>query len=382
MSFSGRLWRMKWCILRLLIAGFILWAIAADTPARLSRVYLASLPGFDYAGEAKALRLQGRLGESQVIAEAGLRDEDVLADPARKAAIEQERTLTEEERASLLRRVKAAGMGALSGRGDSLEGLLGAVAADFFIVGDVRDLVIEGGKQLLDGESDELIILLSVAGVVTTVAPEIDWAPSILKAARRAGALPTKLADHLRTALRGRDTKALERVVTDTAILSKHASPGGTIRLMRLADGPEGLARMARFAEREPDAAFALLVTRERGVRALAQGGIEGEKLLVKAARKGEAGAAFLDGRRARALLKPHPILGVAKAVYKGNAEALVRQVLDRLGPHAWWALPLAAAWTVLELMLLARGLTRPRHTPPRAPAPASATPRPRAYPG
>lgn len=53
------------------------------------------------------------------------------------------------------------------GAHDSLEGWIGAVAADFFIVGDVRDLVIEGGELALDGESDEVILALSGIGLAT-----------------------------------------------------------------------------------------------------------------------------------------------------------------------------------------------------------------------
>jgi hypothetical protein len=167
------LWRARWNLLRLAVAAFLLFTIASDTEARLARLQYAALPEFDYATEVGYLRGSGRYGEALVVAEAGL---DAASGPAREA-IQREKDLTLKEQSSYLRRAKDLGLGALSGRGDSIEGLIGAVAADFFVVGDVRDLVIQGGRYVLDGETDELILILSGVGLATTLAPEVDWVP-------------------------------------------------------------------------------------------------------------------------------------------------------------------------------------------------------------
>src|SRR5262252_5813004 len=116
-----------WGVLRLLIAAFLLSAIASDTGARLARMQLASLPDFNYAGEIRYLRAAGRYGEAIMVADAGLE---------------------------------------------------GAAAADMFIVGDVRDLLIQGSRYVMDGEADEVIVLLSSVGVATTLLPEVDWEPA------------------------------------------------------------------------------------------------------------------------------------------------------------------------------------------------------------
>src|SRR5262252_9052307 len=123
-----------WGVLRLLIAAFLLSAIASDTGARLARMQLASLPDFNYAGEIRYLRAAGRYGEAIMVADAGLES----AAAADKAAIQLERDATVREQRSLLRRFKDVGMGAVSGRGTSIESLVGAVAADMFVVGDIR----------------------------------------------------------------------------------------------------------------------------------------------------------------------------------------------------------------------------------------------------
>lgn len=369
-------WRSRWGVLRLALAGFVLWVVLADTSARVARRALAELPMFDHAGEVRALRLEGRYAEAVTIADAGLRHTE---GPAREALL-AERDATIAEQTSWLRRAKDLGWGALSGRGETLEALVGAVAADFFIVGDIRDLVIQGGRYALEGETDEVLLALSVVGIVTTLAPEIDWAPSLLKAARRTGALTDALGGQIVRRVRAGESAALRPLLEDAATIASRSSPAGAMRVLRHADDPADVARLARFAESAPDAAAALHVGGKNAVDILALGARAGpdashaaQRALLRAAPKGPRGVAFLTTPHGRALLKPHPLLGVIKAFYKGNAENLLTRTLDALDRHAWWALPAAAAWLLFECGLIAlrwRTLRRPTHAARHAPAP------------
>ncbi len=357
-----RAWRCKWGVARLAIAGFICWVLAADTGARLARLQLAALPDFDYLAEVEALRAQGRFGEAEMVARGGL---DAISDAQERHRLETALDATIAERDGWLRKIRSAGLGALSGRGTDLESIIGAVAADFFLVGDLRDIVIEGGKLVIDGDSDELVLLLSFVGAATTLAPEIDWAPSVLKAARRTGAIGDRMAEHLRRLLRQRNSGELATVCEDVASIAKRASPGGAIRVLALVDDPSDLPMLARFLERRPRGAFALHVTGSEGAstlrRVVKTAPDAADDLLEAAAGKGASGTRFLSTPAARALTRPHPLVGVAKAVSKGNAERLVKAALDRIDPGAWWALPLAAAWVLFEALLLRRRLGVPR---------------------
>lgn len=355
MSWLLRLWRVKWGLARLGVAAFLLWVVAADTQARLARMALAALPNFDYAGEVRSLRLQGRYGEALVVATAG--KDAVGADrlSAEWAAIDAEERAANEEQASWLRKIKEVGLGAVSGQGNSLEALVGAIAADFFVLGDLRDLVIQGGKEMLDNDGDEVVLLLSVAGIVTTLGPEIDWVPSVLKVAKKSGGMSKGLAEFVTTAIKARDAEKLKPLLRDTRKIAEHASPGGAARLLKHAEDPADVARIARFVERESSGAFALRVTGKSGARVVKEAGEAGEKLVVAAACKGRAGTRFLDSPAARAMLRPHPIVGLLKGVWKGNAAKLVERVLDRMDSRTWWTLPMLVAWTLLELGLLAR---------------------------
>lgn len=355
-----RLWRTKWGFLRLAIAAFLLYAVASDTGARLARMELASLPGFNYLAEIDFLRESGRYGEALVIADAGL---DATDGPARDA-IQQARETVAAEQSSTLRRLKDAGMGALSGRGTSIESLIGAVAADFFIVGDIRDLVIQGGRYVLDGETDEVILILSGVGLATTIAPEVDWVPAVLKAAKKAGAMSKGMAEWIVAAAKSGNTDALNAMFKDIKRLAAKASPGGAARMLKHADTPEEVARLARFVETHKAGAFALHITGKEGADLAKAADLTADtgRALVTAASKGASGTAWLRTGAYRALARPHWLAGLGKALWKGNAEDLAARIAAAIDPRAWWLVPLLAAWTLVEAGWLLRRLTANTH--------------------
>lgn len=354
-----------WGLLRLAVAVLLLWVVASDTGPRLARLQFASLPDVNYAAEVEFLRTAGRYGEAIVVADAGL---DAIQDPALSTAIAQQRSLALAEQQSLRRRAGDVGMGALSGRGSSIESLIGAVAADFFVVGDVRDLALEGGRYALDGEADEIIMALSAIGIITTLAPAIDWAPAVLKVARRAGTLTKGLADTIMHLVRAGRRNELSGILRDIRRISEKASPGGAVRLLRHADSAEDLTSLANFVERNKRGAFALHMTGKEGaniVKASARAGestADMHKSVIAAAAKGQHGAAWLrtGGQR---MMRPHLLVGLGKGFYKGNVQDLATRLTSFLDPHARWLLPLLAAWVFVELSLLTRRwLGRPRH--------------------
>ncbi|HYE63269.1 MAG TPA: hypothetical protein VD997_14835 [Phycisphaerales bacterium] len=367
------LWRAKFNLLRLAVAAFLLFAVAADTGARLARVQLSALPTFDFAQEVEALRIQGRYGEALNLADAGLEGDDLTAETRER--LTTQRTQIIQQRDSLLTKAKAAGLGALSGEGDSLESLVGAVTADFFIVGDIRDLVIQGGKQVIDGDSDGVILTLSVLGVITTLAPEIDWVPSLLKAAAKGGHLARPFATYLTSAIKAKRVDELKRVFTDIRSIADNASPGGAMRLLRHADGPDDIARTARFLDNtgRQGAAALHIANRQAPDLLKAADSAATQQALMKAARKGPAGLSFLRSPSAKALLRPHPLLGLAKALYKGKGEKLLLRALERLDLSAWWVIPLLAGWCVVEIGLLVGKATGGRAAAARTSKPPTA---------
>jgi hypothetical protein len=145
--------------------------------------------------------------------------------------------------------------------------------------------------------------------------------------------------------------------------LAARASPGGAIRLLRHAEEPADVAKLARFVEAERAGAFALHVTEAEGAALVkaAGAGSDAAQAVVLAARHGDAGRAWLRSGKWKLLARPHALVGLAKMVYKGNATELAARVASALDPRAWWLLPLLAAWVVIEAGLLTRrAFTRP----------------------
>jgi len=167
-----RLWHCRWAFLRLAVAAWLLVTMVNDNPSRLARLQFSRLPNFDYVGEVRQLREQKRYGEAVMVAEAGLDATDGLVHDT----LERERDATLAEQHSLLRKVAQFGRGAIIGQGDSIEELLGAVTADMLVVGDVRDILIQGSRLAVDHEADPVILTLSGVGLATTFEPEVDWA--------------------------------------------------------------------------------------------------------------------------------------------------------------------------------------------------------------
>jgi hypothetical protein len=107
--------------------------------------------------------------------------------------------------ATVIRNTKQFGEGFVTGSGESTAGIAGAVTSDLTVIGDLRDIALEGGRMLAGQPYSELILGLSVVGVGVTAATIATGGGgivaktgiSLVKAARRAGRLTTEFATTL-----------------------------------------------------------------------------------------------------------------------------------------------------------------------------------------
>jgi hypothetical protein len=339
---------------RLGIASGLLWILVADNPGRLARVQFGSLPNMDYLAEVRNLSGQHRYGEALLVAQTGL--EELSGDEHEALLAEQK--VVRDEQASVLRKGKELLRGALVGEGDSLEALIGAVGADMFVVGDIRDLVIQGGRLAVDGQSDELILALSAVGVLTTVMPEVDWIAAFLKVAKKAGALSKRMIEALvrivRAANDTRDYTQLKRLFGYFKTLIDKSTPSGALRLLRHIDDPKEVELVADFLKRQPAGGFVLHVAGKDGVDIVKASLRESENVLVMAAKKGDSGIAWLRSGGQR-LLRPHLIVGALKGLQKGNIQQVVTRVAAEYDPYGWLVIPACASWVFLEAFGLLR---------------------------
>ncbi|BCJ90180.1 hypothetical protein IZ6_09150 [Terrihabitans soli] len=182
------------------------------------------------------------------------------------------------------------GAGFFKGEGTTVAGLAGAVTSDLTVVGDVRDLVHEGGLMVSGQPYSEIILGLSTIGIVATGATvatgggalPAKLGVSALKVAKKAGTLTAGLGEALGRALRQsvdfgelgnvlkaaatmdsaavRDAAAktvrrasdgdLARMIGDARHLGEVTGPGETVRLMKYANTPEELSELATMSTR------------------------------------------------------------------------------------------------------------------------------------
>jgi hypothetical protein len=107
--------------------------------------------------------------------------------------------------------------GFIYGEVDSMPSIFGAVAADYFVFGDIRDTYTEGGKLLVGADYDRLTLGASLFGIAM-LAPgtgAFDAGASVLKNANKARKLSTKLAARLVQSARDAiDVGALKKGLT------------------------------------------------------------------------------------------------------------------------------------------------------------------------
>jgi hypothetical protein len=99
---------------------------------------------------------------------------------------------------------------------------------------------------------------------------------------------------------------------------------------------------------------MALHVTGAEGAGLIKSLGAAADDVVVAASKKGAHGRAWLGVGGYRAL-RPHPIVGAFKGVWKGNAAKLAARAAAALDPGAWWIVPLLASWVFVECGLLIR---------------------------
>lgn len=235
------------------------------------RYFAASLVlTIDPIERAEQLAQQSRWAETEWLAEF-TRDHSALGDA------EQARRLLLEAKSHLGgARERAARFvsGAVTGEPADMFSLMGSLSLDLFVIGDIRDIAVQGWKQIHYGSGDEIVLALSATGLATTLMPHMDWAPALLKALRRVGALNARLIRTLkvtsRDALRTGDFRKLSVMVKDVGDMSLRLGPGplrGTMPAVETAADLSKLADAAKVSARDTYVLSSLFGS--RGIRRL-----------------------------------------------------------------------------------------------------------------
>ena len=202
--------------------------------------------------------------------------------------------------------------GLITGSADDVASMSGTVAGDLFVFGDVRDVVREGKHLAMGEDTDRLVLGLAAAGLAVTAATYVSVggvAPvraglTLVKDARKVGRIGEGLTEWAGRSARGMvDAPMLQEAVANASVMRPgqtitavkaafHAEKaGGLVRLakdvgrigekagtrgaldtLRIAEGPEDVARAARLAESKGGQTRAIMKVLGRGALLLAAG--------------------------------------------------------------------------------------------------------------
>jgi hypothetical protein len=205
--------------------------------------------------------------------------------------------------------------GLVTGNADDVASMSGTVTGDLFVFGDIRDVVREGKHLAMGEDTDRLVLGLAAAGLAVTAATYVSVggaAPvraglTLVKDARKVGRLgegltlwagrsardlvdtpmlenavetasvlrPGESVRAIKAAFRPEQAAGLVRLAKDVGRVGEKAGARGALDTLKLAEGPEDVARAARLAESKGGQTRAILKMLGRGALLLAAGAFD-----------------------------------------------------------------------------------------------------------
>lgn len=264
------------------------------------RPYLEELPRYDYCDKATDAFEDNDIAQTVELAEAGGCNE-VLS----RAQAQWQSTTA---------RVSRCAEGVWQGRSRDITGATCAIVSDVFVIGDVRDLTRQSISFARGDDTDYFLAALSGVGLASTLIPQAEAGLNSLKFARRAGTVTEPLAQTVTKLARQGARSALGEVLADAGRTTRTLGLTRGTDALRYADSPDDLKALATFAENKPSPLLAL----QYGGKQVTT--LTDDALYNAALKRGPEGLELAVKRGKRAFLAAHPLLGLTKSVYKGNA--------------------------------------------------------------
>lgn len=245
------------------------------------------------------------------------------------------------------------GEGLLSGSSDEAIGQAASVASDFLVIGDIRDLAVQGVNLAQGEEVDKTLVALASLGVIATAAQVASGAGTVatsgvaapavagttvakseliaLKTAKKLGKLPSWLnktiVQSAKAAKQSKSLGALTDVLGDVNTLAKTR---GGFKLMSQSKNAAELRRMAKFADTFGAQSATMYRVGGKVVVEVAQRANKlGKETIKLATTFGQGGLNLLDNVGVLKFTKV--VSRVTKMSYKGEIFHLLAKLLLKL---------------------------------------------------
>ncbi len=233
--------------------------------------------------------------------------------------------------------------GIISGKSDESIGKVSAIASDFLVIGDIRDLTIQGKNYFKgDKEVDKVVVALSTLGLVATVSTiytlgassSVKSSISILKYAKRVNKIPTWLEKSIiREAKVAKETKSLKNVkgiLEPIYNLYERVGLKGTLNILKDTKNLNELKGIVKISKRfGKNSAELLKITGAKSAKLINSMPKVKPKNILYASSYGDKGILALKRMGEAKFLKRVKILSrVSKTTYKGNFDSLIARLL------------------------------------------------------
>ncbi|MEA1880028.1 MAG: hypothetical protein U9N11_05245 [Campylobacterota bacterium] len=241
--------------------------------------------------------------------------------------------------------------GILTGKSDELSGQVSAIGSDFFLFGDIRDLIIQGKNYFNKEEVDGVLVGLSSVGLVasasTLFTAGASTAPkagmSVLKLARKQKYMPNWLAKFItkeaKVVAKTKNIKNVKPLLESVQILYKNAGLKGSMKLLSKSKNIMHLSTISKYAKRFGKESHILLKTTNGSIlKHLPTIGKSTTKNIKVASTFGENGLKSLSKVGEKSFMKSlKTYKSIAKVGHKGEYLKIILKGINMLNDVVLW---------------------------------------------
>ena len=235
--------------------------------------------------------------------------------------------------------------GLIEGKSDEDIGKASAIASDFLIIGDIRDLSIEGSHYYNDQHVDKVVVALSSLGLIATVSTfytlgataPIKTSISILKYAKRADKLPSwlnhKLIEEATIAKKNYSINHIKKLLDPINKLYQKVGLNQTLDLLKNTKSFKELKEITHFSSRFKNKSTILLqITKGKALFYSNKLSMISNKNILYASTYGKNGIKAISKMGEVKFIRRVRIgANLLKTGYKGNLDSLFNYLLKNL---------------------------------------------------
>ena len=253
--------------------------------------------------------------------------------------------------------------GITKGGSDEDIGKASAIASDFLVIGDIRDLSIESAHYINDEKVDKTMVALSSLGLIATASTvytmgataPVKTSISVLKYAKRVNKLPPWLSKQLiEQAKIAKETKSLDKIQTlfdPIYKLHNRVGPNQTLSLLKNTKNLQELNSAVKFTSRFGKKSPTLLkLTNNSATKYAKELPTVQPKTFMYASTYGEEGLKGLKRMGGNKFMKRVGLTAnLSKTTYKGNLNSFFNYLLKNIPNSLLYAISFLGLFYFLQ---------------------------------